>query len=56
MGYKKLLRKVANFILTEQPKAQVTVKIGALTSGKTLEGKTIIVTGGGRGIGYAVAK
>ena len=56
MGYKKLLRKVANFILTEQPKAQVTVKIGALTSGKTLEGKTIIVTGGGHGIGYAMAK
>lgn len=56
MGYKKFLRKVANFILTEQPKAQVTVKIGALTSGKTLEGKTIIVTGGGHGIGYAMAK
>lgn len=56
MGYKKLLRKVANFILTEQPKAQVSVKIGALTSGKTLEGKTIVVTGGGHGIGYAMAK
>lgn len=56
MGYKRLLRKVANFILTEQPKAQVTVKIGALTSGKTLEGKAIVVTGGGHGIGYAMAK
>ena len=56
MGYKKLLRKVANFILTEQPKAQVSVKIGALTSGKTLEGKIIVVTGGGHGIGYAMAK
>lgn len=56
MGYKKLLRKVANFILTEQPKAQVTVKIGVLTSGKTLEGKTIVVTGGGHGIGFAMAK
>ena len=56
MGYKKLLRKVANFILIEQPKSQVMVKIGALTSGKTLEGKTIIVTGGGHGIGYAMAR
>lgn len=56
MGYKKLLRKVANFILIEQPKAQVIVKIGTLTSGKTLEGKTIVVTGGGHGIGFAMAK
>lgn len=42
--------------MTEQPKAQVSVKIGALTSGQTLEGKTIVVTGGGHGIGYAMAK
>ena len=56
MGYKKILRKVANFILTEQPKAQVTVKIGVLENGKTLEGKAIVVTGGGHGIGYAMAK
>ena len=56
MGYKKLLRKVANFILTEQPKSQVTVKIGALSTGNMLAGKTVVVTGGGHGIGYAMAK
>lgn len=56
MGYKKLLRKIANYILIEQPRSQVVVNIGALESGKTLSEKNIVVTGGGHGIGYAMAK
>lgn len=56
MGYKRFLRKIASFILTEQTKAQVIVKIGSLESGKSLAGKTVVITGGGHGIGYAIAK
>lgn len=56
MGYKRFIRKVANFILTEQPKAQVTVKVGTLETGKMLQGKAVVVTGGGSGIGLAMAK
>ncbi len=56
MSYKKIIRKIANYILIEQPKNNVTVKIGVIETGKTLLGKNIVVTGGGSGIGYAMAK
>lgn len=56
MGYKRIIRKVARFILTEQPNAHVTVKVESVSTGAILQGKRIVVTGGGSGIGLAMAK
>lgn len=56
MGYKRLIRRIAKFILTEQPKSFVTVNIAQINYGNILKGKNIVITGGSRGIGYAMAK
>lgn len=56
MGYKRYIRKIARFVLAEQPNAFVTVKVDSVTTGSILKGKKIVVTGGGSGIGLAMAK
>lgn len=56
MGYKRYIRKFAKFVLAEQPKAFVTVKVDSVTTGEILAGKKIVITGGGSGIGLAMAK
>lgn len=56
MGYKRLIRRIAKFILTEQPKSFVSVNIAQINYGNILKGKNIVITGGGRGLGYAMAK
>ena len=56
MGYKRVVRKIAKFILASQPESFVQVNVGQIHCGHTLQDKKIVVTGGGSGLGYAMAK
>lgn len=56
MGYKKFIRKVAKFILASQPENHVEVKISQINYGGILDNKKIVITGGGKGLGYGMAK
>lgn len=54
MGYKRIIRKIAKFILASQPDAFVQVNVGQIQAGNILQGKKIVITGGGSGLGYAM--
>ena len=56
MGVKKLIRRIAKFIVFEQPKKRVTVQVAQINYGGILKGRNIVITGGGSGIGLAMAK
>ena len=56
MGYKRIIRKIAKFILASQPDAFVQINVGQIQAGNILQGKKIVITGGGSGLGYAMAK
>ena len=56
MGYKRIIRKIAKFILLSQPQSFVEVKVGQIQSGVILKDKKIVITGGGSGLGLAMAK
>lgn len=56
MGYKRIIRKIAKFILASQPDAFVQVNVGQIQAGNILQGKKIVITGGGSGLGFAMTK
>lgn len=56
MGVKKLIRRIAKFIVFEQPNERVTVQVAQINYGSILKGRNIVITGGGSGIGLAMAK
>lgn len=56
MGVKKLIRRIAKFIVFEQPRERVTVQVAQINYGSILKGRNIVITGGGSGIGLAMAK
>lgn len=56
MGIKRILKKAANYILFSEPKQIVHVEIGQIKNGQTLKDNNIVITGGSKGIGYAMAK
>lgn len=56
MGFKRIIRKIAKFILLEQPKSIIKVEVAQINYGVILKGKNIVITGGGRGLGYYMAK
>ena len=56
MGLKRIIRKIAKFILLEQPKSIIKVEVAQINYGGILKGKNIVITGGGRGLGYYMAK
>ncbi len=56
MGYKRIIRKIAKFILASQPESFVQVNVGQIQNGSILLGKKIVITGGGSGLGFAMAK
>lgn len=51
-----VLKRGLRYILHGVRPAEVTANISYLAPGKSLAGKRIIITGGGRGLGYAMAK
>lgn len=56
MGYKQFVRKAAKFILASQPEKYTKVQVSQINYGGILEGKTVVITGGGRGLGFYMAK
>lgn len=56
MGFKRIVRRVAKFILESQPETFTKVEIGQINYGGIHNGKKIVITGGGRGLGFAMAK
>ena len=56
MGVKRLIRKAAKVVLESTPEKFVNVEVAQIVSGSTLENKKIVITGGGSGLGFAMAK
>ena len=56
MGVKRIVRRIAKFILVSQPKSNIQVNIGQIHCGRILLDKNIVITGGSSGIGLAMAK
>ena len=56
MGLIEYLKRGARFVLFGVPEYKTTVEIHVMESQNLLQVRNIIVTGGGRGIGYYVAK
>ena len=56
MGVKKYIKRALIFILKGQGVKNISASISYLSPNKRLDGKKIIVTGGGRGLGAAMAK
>ena len=50
MGYKRVIRRIAKFILASQPQRFVKVDVSQVNHGGILKGKNIVITGGGRGL------
>ena len=55
MDIKSKLKRVASFLLHGE-KRPIYAKISYLSPNNKLKGKKIIITGGGRGLGYAMAR
>lgn len=55
MNFRSLIKLIAQHIL-QQPRMKVTVNIGQIDYHQILEGMRIVVTGGSRGIGLAMAR
>ena len=56
MGFKRIVRRVAKFILASQPEAFVKVEVAQINYGGIHKDKKIVITGGGRGLGFYMAK
>ncbi|MCH4056721.1 MAG: SDR family oxidoreductase [Lactobacillaceae bacterium] len=56
MGYKRLIRKMASFILNSQPDKKVIIKTSQIDYHSLFKNKHVVVTGGSKGIGFAIAK
>lgn len=56
MGIKREIRKLAKLILESSPEKNVTVNVSRINYGEILKNRNIVITGGGKGIGFAIAK
>ena len=56
MGLKTYIRKIVKFILQSMNQKKVEVNVSTIQYGNLLHDRNIIVTGGGSGIGLAIAK
>lgn len=50
------LKRMARFVLKGVPEQHTTVQVVESAPGKHLEGKNVLITGGGRGLGYYIAR
>ena len=55
MSIKKIFRRVALAVISE-PKNHVVVDVNSINYGSIMCGKNYVVTGGSKGIGFAIAK
>ena len=53
---KESCKRAARYIIKGQPEVTVTVRTASVTGGSVLSGKHILITGGTRGLGFAMAK
>lgn len=56
MSLKQYLKRGARYVLHGVPTINVTADIHYTNPSEKLKGKHVIVTGGGRGLGYAMAR
>lgn len=56
MGIKKYVKRVIRYILRGVPNVNIKAEVCQIASGQTLVNKTVLITGGGRGLGYYIAK
>ena len=55
MKIKSMLKHMVSFLLHGETKP-LYANISYLSPNKTLQGKKVVITGGGRGLGFAMAK
>lgn len=53
---KKNILKILNFLIHGVPNVHITAKITEVSRDELLKGKYVLVTGGGRGLGYSISK
>lgn len=56
IGYKTLIKKIAKFVLASQAHDVVNIKIDQINYGGVLSKKKVVITGGGSGLGFAMAR
>lgn len=56
MSIKKYIKRVGKYLLNGIPEYHITANISTIAPNELLKGRKIIVTGGSRGLGYAMAK
>lgn len=56
MGLSTYFKRLMRYVLTGEPRKMVTAHISYTAPCQRLNGKKILITGGGRGLGYAMAK
>lgn len=56
MGFKRVIRKAAKVVLSSSPETFVNVEVAQVSAGQVLANKTVVITGGGRGLGFAMAE
>lgn len=50
------IKRALRYILKGVPAVKITAEVKVNTTGKSLQGKNILITGGAHGIGYSIAK
>ena len=52
----QIIKRALRYILKGVPVVKITAEVKVNTTGKSLQGKNVLITGGAHGIGYSIAK